>query len=84
MDNSTDELLIQYIGATPSVDILRPGIEIELISAEPGSSAGLFDYTSTLSVSAASVLGGFDAVICAGGSAATEVEQNVELRCESE
>ena len=85
MTNGTEDvLLIQYVGSTPSLAMPLPGIEPQLISAEPGSGAGRFDYTSTLNISAASVLGDFDAVICDdGGTMPTEVRQTVERRCES-
>ena len=82
--NSTDDLLlIQYVGVTPSLAMPLPGIQPELISAQPDG-VGVFDYNSTLSVSEASVLGDLDTIRCDGGSVATEVRQTVELRCESE
>ena len=85
MTNGTDDiLLVQYVGSTPTVFMTLPGIEPELTSAQSGSGAGLFDYTSTLNVSAASVLGDFDTIICDAGAGASEDRQTVELRCESE
>ena len=80
--NGTDILLIQYTGSTLSLDTTRPGIETELTSAQPGVGVN-FDYRSTLSVSAALVLGNINTVVCDGGNAATEMRQTVELRCES-
>ena len=82
--NSTDDaLIIQYTGETPSSAMPLPGIEPELISAQDAG-GGLFDYHSTLNVSAASVLGAINTIICNGGSLASEVRRTVELRCESE
>ena len=84
MVNNTDVmLLISY--STPNSDTPLPGIETEIISAQPGTgTVGVFDYRSTLSVSAASVLGDFNTVICDGGGVSSEVRRTVELRCESE
>ena len=87
MVNSSGETLVkQYMStsAIPSLDMPLPGIETELISALPGSGTGLFDYHSTLRVSAASVLGDIYTIICDGGSVLAEARQTVELRCESE
>ena len=82
--NSThDVLLIQYVGVTPSLAMPLPGIQPELISAQDVG-GGLFDYSSTLSVSEASVLGDIDTIVCDAGSVATKGRQTVELRCESE
>ena len=77
-----DVLLIQYVDTTPFVFTTLPGIEPQLISALPGSGASVFDYTSTLSVSAASVLGSIDTVVCDAGAGAPEARQTVERRCE--
>ena len=84
--NNTDVmLLILYTGSTLSSDTPLPGIETELIDVQPGTgTVGVFDYRSTLSVSAASVLGDFNTVLCDGGSVLTGVRRDVELRCESE
>ena len=84
VNNGTDILLITYTGSTLSTDTPRLGIETELTSAEPGGGLNLFDYRSTLTVSAASVLGDFDAVICDGVSGASLMSRTVELRCECE
>ena len=83
--NSTDILLIvQYLGETPITAMPLPGIEPELISVVPGDGVGLFDYHSTLAVSAVSVLGDNYTIICDAGNVASEARQTVELRCKSE
>ena len=82
-------VLVQYVGQNPITSMLRSGIEAEPNAQSVGGAGGLFDYRSTLSVSAASVLvdsalADVDTVICDGGGVATEDRQTVELRCESE
>ena len=88
--NSIDlTVLVQYLGEAPVMPMLPAGIEAEPNAQSVGGGGGLFDYRSTLSVSAASVLvdsalADVDTVICDGGGVATEDRQTVELRCESE
>ena len=88
--NSTNlTVLGQYLGEGQVMPMLPAGIEAEPNAQSVGGGGGLFDYRSTLSVSAASVLvdsvlADVDTVVCDGGGIATEDRQTVELRCESE
>ena len=83
-------VLVQYVGQTPIMSMLPSGIEAEPnAQSVGGAGGGLFDYRSTLSVSAASVLvdsvlADVDTVICDAGGVVSEDRQTVELRCESE
>ena len=86
VNSTSDVVVIQYLSTseTSNLEMPLPGIEVELISVLPSDGVGLFDYHSTLRVSAASVLGDIYTIICDGGSVLAEARQTVELSCESE